>query len=256
MPSRRAFLPHKGKETPPMRLEEKHKEFVVQGYARFMKRSEIVEAFIEEFNDEIYQLCIADTTPKKKRALQDELDAYIEEHGLPITKTDVQTYVTILSKEMRDSLEFGTGEMELREEIRAKRDQAKAQLSARFRRLDITHAQFPEKYRALFNETREQYLATYRSAHLSIPENVILELETLYGLTKELAFEQRDLKHITQATQILKTIAACNAVNEQREPIDITPQDEKALEDTQKTLAAQVKKETRQLAKHTKDANA
>ena len=36
-----------------MRLQEKHKEYAVKCYARFMTRSEVVEAFIEEFADDL-----------------------------------------------------------------------------------------------------------------------------------------------------------------------------------------------------------
>lgn len=235
-----------------MKLEEKHKEFVIQGYARFMKRSEIVEAFIEEFKEEIYQLCTPTISAPQKSSWDKDIkdvNQYIQMHGFPASRDEAEEYAHALAQNMSDRVA-------LEKAITVAQKAAKEKLSARFRRLNITHPQFPEKYRALFNETREQYLANYRSASLSIPENVILELETLYELTKELAFEQRDLKHIAQATQILKTIAACNAVNAQRAPIDLTPQDVKALKDTQNTLAAQVKKETRQLAKHTEDKNA
>ena len=36
-----------------MKLDEKHKEFSVKCYARFMTRTEVVEAFIEEFADDL-----------------------------------------------------------------------------------------------------------------------------------------------------------------------------------------------------------
>ncbi len=132
----------------------------------------------------------------------------------------------------------------------------KGKCANNFCRLNITHPQFPRKYRTLFNEAREQYLASYRSASLSLPENLILELEFLYRLTKELVIEKRDLKYITQAAQILKTIAACNAVNQQEEPLNITPQEVNALEDTQKTLTDQLREDTRQLRKHTENKEA
>ena len=73
------------------------------------------------------------------------------------------------------------------------------------------------------------------------------ELEALYGLTRELAYEQREAKYITIALQILKTIVAYNAVNAQEEVVEITPEDAKQLTTTAKTLAGQVKKESQQL---------
>ena len=224
-----------------MRLQEKHKEFVVQGYACFMSRTEIVDAFMEEFNDEIYQLCTDDIPSKEK--YNTTLDEHLKKYGIPATAAEVTEREFVHANDPFNSFDF-------KRELRAAHNNAKEKLSARFRRLNITHPQFPEKYRTLFYQTREEYLANYRTASLSIPENVILELETLYKLTKELAFEKRDLKYITQATQILKTIAACNALNEQPNIQDVTPQDVRALQNTQKKLTHQFKKETRQLAKH------
>lgn len=229
-----------------MRLQEKHKEFVVRGYACFMARTEIVDAFMEEFNDEIYQLCTDDTPSEEKYSTT--IDKHLKKYGIPATAAEVTERELVHANEPFNSFGF-------KRELRAARNNAKEKLSARFRRLNITHPQFPEKYRALFHQTREEYLANYRTAPLSIPENVILELETLYKLTKELAFEKRDLKSITQATQILKTIAACNALNEQPNIQDVTPQDVKALQDTEKNLTHQLKKETRQLAKHAAPSN-
>lgn len=224
-----------------MRLQEKHKEFVVRGYACFMARTEIVDAFMEEFNDEIYQLCTDDTPSEGK--YDTTVDEHLKKYGIPATAAEMTERELVHANESFNSFGF-------KQELRAARNNAKEKLSARFRRLNITHPQFPEKYRALFHQTREEYLANYRTAPLSIPENVILELEILYKLTKELAFEKRDLKSITQAAQILKTIAACNALNEQPNIQDVTPQDIKALQDTEKNLTHQLKKETRQLAKH------
>ena len=224
-----------------MRLQEKHKEFVVRGYACFMSRTEIVDAFMEEFSDEIYQLCTDDPTSAGK--CNTTIDKHLKEYGIPATAAEMTERGLVHATDLSNRLDFN-------QELRAAHNNAKEKLSARFRRLNITHPQFPEKYRTLFHQTREEYLANYRAAPLSIPENVILELETLYKLTKELAFEKRDLKSITQATQILKIIAACNALNEQPNIQDVTPQDVKALQDTEKDLTHQLKKETRQLAKH------
>lgn len=122
-------------------------------------------------------------------------------------------------------------------------------LTAAFRWLNITHSQFPEKYRALFQEEREKFLADYRDTALHLPDNVIRELEALYGLTRELAFEKRDPKHITLGLQILKTIAACNALNAQAEVVELPPDEVKQLSTTSKKLSDQVQKESRRLAK-------
>ena len=126
--------------------------------------------------------------------------------------------------------------------------QQRIRLPSVFRRLNITHSQFPEKYRRLFYQEREKYLANYRGTSLHLHDNVTRELEALYGLTRQLAHEQREAKYITLAFQILKSIVACNAVNAQQEVVEITPEEAKQLTATAKTLAGQVKKESKRLA--------
>ena len=175
-----------------MKLAEKHKQFVVRRFARFMKVKDIVDEFVEEFEDDL------------------------------------------------------ENSYEIFDEFLLKHEQS-VRLAALFRRLNIKHSQFPEKYRSLFNEEREKFLADYRDTLLHIPDSVTHELEALYGLTRELAFEQRDAKYITLALQILKTIVACNAVNAQQEVVEITPDDAKQLTATAKTLTGQVKKESQRL---------
>ena len=173
-----------------MKLAEKHKQFVVKRFARFMKVPDIVEEFMEDFEDELYGIFDESTSNMQQRV----------------------------------------------------------RLSTLLRRLNITHSQFPEKYRDLFNEERENFLADYRDTSLHIPDNVTRELEALYGLTRELAYEQREAKYITIALQILKTIVACNAVNAQEEVVEITPEAAKQLTTTAKTLTGEVKKESQRLA--------
>ena len=94
----------------------------------------------------------------------------------------------------------------------------------------------------------KKFLADYRDTTLHIPDNVIRELEALYGLTRQLAFEERETKYISLALQILKTIAACNAANVHEDVVEITPEDVKQLTTTAKTLTGQVKKESQRLA--------
>ncbi len=173
-----------------MKLAEKHKQFAVRRIARFMKVQDIVKEFMEEFEDDLYEIFSDFSAPHEQRV----------------------------------------------------------RLSSLFRRLNIKHSQFPEKYRSLFNEEREKFLADYRDTSLHIPDNVTRELEALYGLTRELAYEQREAKYITLALQILKTIVTCNAVNAQEEVVEITPEAAKQLTTTAKTLTGQVNKESKRLA--------
>ena len=223
-----------------MKLQEKHKQYVVQSYAQFMKATEIADAFMIEFRHELHNICAIEEN------YEDLNVEYFEKYGFPLTEAEIKEYAK--RNGLRDSAFFVIDFEKIHRAVREK-------LLAAFRRLNITHSQFPEKYRELFEKTREQYFQSYRSNDLAIQENIVDELSTLYQLTKEIAFETRDLKSIAQATQILKTIATCNAINDQQQTIDITPQDTKALQSTTKALTEQLKDETKQLAKHTEKQN-
>lgn len=247
-----------------MKLQEEHKEFVVKGYACFMKPSEILENFMIVFAPHIAEAFLEDHADQLEKEAVEEIlrkkEHFTEDHGMEGYRSDIyqfDLYKIITTKKgvQQKRRVFVNWEMIIAQ-INRYNKILRGKCANNFRRLNITHPQFPEKYRTLFNEAREQYLASYRTARLSLPENLILELEFLYGLIKELAIEKRDLKYITQAAQILKTIAACNAVNQQEQPVDITPQEVNALQETQKTLTDQLRKETRQLRKHTENTDA
>ena len=244
-----------------MKLEEKHKEFAVKGYACFMKPSEILENFMIVFASDIAEAFLEDRADKLGKEVVEEIlrkkehfteDHYMEDHHPNIYQYDLYKIITT-KKGIQQRRQVFVDWKIIIKQINHYNKMLRGKFANNLRRLNITHPQFPQKYRTLFNEARAQYLASYRSASLSLPENLILELEFLYGLTKELVIEKRDLKYIIQAAQILKTIAACNAANQQEKPLDITPQEVNALQDTQKTLTDQLRKETRQLRKHTEN---
>jgi len=247
-----------------MKLQEEHKEFVVKGYACFMKPSVILENFMIVFAPNIAEAFLEERTDELQKEVIEEIlrkkEHFTEKHYLNgihpnIYQRDLYKIITTKKGIQQRRPVFVSWEIIIAR-INRYNEMLRGKCANNFRRLNITHPQFPQKYRTLFNQARQEYLASYRTASLSLPENLILELEFLYGLTKELAIEERDLKYITQATQILKTIAACNAVNQQEQPLDITPQEVNALQATQKTLTDQLKKETRQLRKHAENKDA
>ena len=135
--------------------------------------------------------------------------------------------------------------------MRKHREKVKRNLSNQLRRLNITHPQFPNKYRSLFEASGGQYFNDYRAENLGVAENVLTELETLHGYVKHRIFAEKDpkaaMKYLNLSHQILKTIVAHNAVNGSQEVVDITPQNTKALEDTQKVIEEQLNEIERQL---------
>ena len=235
-----------------MKLKEKHKEFVVKSFACFMKLTDIVKAFIEEFEDELPPLGIPETL---------NIDEIMEE---PLNDSELRSKSEFIAMYLKENLkafdeEYGNdADKKLNESALAAFDarrantyidnynryfnqkrgeherQLRQELFNQCRRLDINHRQFPEKYRDLFNQTRDEFCANYRITDLSIPANIARELETLYGYQKQNVFQAEDseeaTKHVTLAHQILKTLVACNAINAEQDVVDITPQDPKALE--------------------------
>ena len=236
-----------------MKLTEKHKQFVVKSYACFMKLTDIVEAFTEEFEDELPPLEIPevpnideiiaqplDDSELRGRSefianyVRKNLKAFDEEYG---KDTDDKLNESALAafNTQRAERYIKNYKMYFMQERVNHEKQLRQNLFNQFRRLDITHRQFPEKYRDLFNQTREEFCANYRTSNLMTPANIAQELETLYGYQKQRIFQAADpeeaTKHLALAHQILKTLIACNAFNTEQNVLNITPQNPKALEE-------------------------
>ncbi|MDE0018227.1 MAG: hypothetical protein OXU51_18745 [Candidatus Poribacteria bacterium] len=236
-----------------MKLKEKHKQFVVKSFASFMKLTDIVDAFIEEFEDELPPLGIPDI-PSIDQIMAEPLDdselrsrsefiamyvkknlkAFDEKYG---KDTDEKLNASALAafNERRADRYIKNYQLYFNQERAAYEKQLRQDLFNQFRRLDINHRQFPEKYRDLFNQTREQYCASYRVPDLTNPESLARELETLYGYQKQRLFQVENqteiTKHIGLAHQILKTLVACNALNAEQDIVNITPENPKPLEE-------------------------
>ena len=212
-----------------MKLEEKHKEFVVKCFARFMTLTEIVDAFLEEFEDDLPSPDMSDIPTLDQwmaDLLIDEIEqeeklrfinAFIERNQEEYKEEYGDEADEKLNQEALEEYDFDCEMAHIgycnkrREETLAKHEkQFQENLFNRFRRLDIDHRQFPDKYKALFHNTRDEFCANYRIPDLNVPENVVRELETLYGFQKQRIFQHRNSKdvmqHITLAHQILKTI--------------------------------------------------
>ncbi len=236
-----------------MKLKEKHKQFVVKSFACFMKLTDIVDAFTEEFEDELPTPQIPEMINIDEflsQPLDDEwlhtraqfIARYIKEHA----KAFEAEYGKDTDKKLNESAlaafnegiksEYMANHRRQLNKARADHEkQLRQNLFNQFRRLDINHRQFPEKYRDLFNQTRDEFCANYRTLKLTTSASIAQELETLYGYQKQRIFQAEDseeaTKHVALAHQILKTLVACNAINVEQDVVNITPQDPKALEE-------------------------
>lgn len=182
-----------------MKLQEKHKIFVIRSYARFMKLPEIIDVFIDEFADNIEELC---DTPYITEA------DYIEQSLAEAKKEG--------SDEDYDNL-IAHAEDIYSHEVEDDNDSIHRKLGARFRRLNITHQQFPQKYRDIFTQLRKEYYQELRTKSLDNPYNTIEELEKLYLKSKKSIIDEDNLKQIPIAHQLLKSIISARNVLRQIE---------------------------------------
>lgn len=241
-----------------MKLEEKHKEFVVKCFARFMTLTQIVDAFMEEFKDDLPLADLSGLPTIEKMIEEDHgeeesqiklefIDDFIEEHREIFEEKYGDKADEMLNEQALKDYDFEylqhytNSRDKLRNQIlTAHKELLRENLFNRFRRLDINHGQFPDKYKALFKDTRDEFGKNYRIPNLSVMENVVRELETLYGYEKQRIFQQNNskdvTKHVALAHQILKTIIACNALDAKQEVVDVTPQDAKALKEAQESV--------------------
>ena len=242
-----------------MKLEEKHKEFVVKCFARFMTLTNIVDAFMEEFENDLPPADLSGI-PSVEELMEEEEGKEEAQIKLEFINDFIEGHKEIFEERYGDKADKMLNEQALKDydfecvhyytdsrnklrnqTLTTHKEQLRENLFNRFRRLDIDHRQFPDKYKVLFHKTRDEFCTNYRIPDLDVPENVVRELETLYGFQKQRIFGQsgsRDvMQHVTLAHQILKTIIACNTINTGHETIDVTPQDvKKALKKTQKAL--------------------
>ncbi len=149
-----------------MKLQDKHREFAVKCYAKFMNTNATIDAFKEEFKDDI---------PKPAPLQQQQ---------------DINQYHQEVKQHQRD---------------------IKNQLYYQLRRYDITHNEFPKKYRELFHQIRKEYLTCYLLEQLQDEDTITNELETIYGFIKQRLFQninsERTTENVKLAHSLLKTIA-------------------------------------------------
>ena len=251
-----------------MKFEEKHKQFAVKCFAKFMTRTEVTDAFLEEFADDLPQPPPMQQLPKLHQNQEqqnndqctedqfnkeeyfavsfDELkekyvhlygnEAYIKyNQDLPKLQEQVEIEYAQLIEQDYDKLHTQYLKEYQNQVDKHERD-IRIEISNQLRRFNITHPKFSQKYRELFNQTRNEYFARYRNESLKNDDNVTIELETLYGYIKQQIFEVSDEKDATTnvrlAHNILKTIATHNLIKQNEKIENVKPQDLKALTDT------------------------
>ena len=238
-----------------MNFEDKHKEFAVKCFAQYMKRADVVKAFMEEFLYDIAVACTKAYTEKVPIKAVEDLMKEIIIDVINNSTYDMLERISMLQSELETLIEMAQeGQnnvtqrhitehqqlINLTEHVQTYTKEQKNSLSTRLRRLDITHNQFPAKYRELFTKTRNEYFEYYRGDKSNVDDKIVMELETLYGYVKDTVFHEQNptdlIKHLNLAHNILKTIATYNAINEKQQVIDVIPNTTEQITDTQKAI--------------------
>ena len=228
-----------------MNLQEHHREFAVKCFAEYMQRSDVAHAFMQEFEHDLPKPPPPPEPPNFEEEIagveyqfsreeyiknnMDEISSrYFKMYGIDAhikRKKEEANYIEKFKLEFDKEWQKERKKMyqEHLSEYQLILDnhymQIHKELSNQLRRLNITHTQFPEKYRKLFNESRDAFLKGKRDnnmtdAGLTQDDNIQQELETIYGHVKNLVFSEKEpkevLKHVNTAHGILKTISSYN----------------------------------------------
>ena len=194
-----------------MRLKAHHKEFVVECYAKFMKRADIVETFVEMFPDYIEELC-SEHFRTRDEHIQKMLESNEQKHH---TK---QKRIELFHEEYDGYI--GPIIVHL-----------KRKLSTQIRRFHIDHPQFPKQYIDLFHNARQEHLNKNTEISLHDMQSSLSELEDLYNNVKRMIYVENQISILPLAHNILRTIIACQLTDETQNILDITPKDIKKVED-------------------------
>ena len=193
-----------------MRLEAHHKEFVVECYAKFMTRADIVETFVEMFPDYIEELCV-----QRYRTRDDYIQSTLESNHK--SRFSKEERIEIFNEEYDSHIEPIIVHL-------------KRKLSTQIRRFHIDHPQFPKKYIDLFNNARQEHLNKNTGIGLHDMHSSLSELEDLYNNVKRMIYVENQISILPLAHNILRTIIACQLTDEPQDILDITPKQSKMIE--------------------------
>ena len=221
-----------------MKMNDEHKEFAVKCHAKYMKTTEVAEAFMGHFEEDLpppppppdFENITTDEEYEKQRKefvdrnLQKSRQLYQDEYGSDAEEKfhqDSPELARLLSDEYDQTLKQNFIENK-RDNLSKQYNDAvelhylklRTELIYQLSRLNITNSRFPEKYRELFNKTREEFYKSHSNDELQEIEKIREELQTIYGYVKDLLFMQRSPKdviiHVNAALSLLKTIASFN----------------------------------------------
>ena len=186
-----------------MQMQDKHKEFAVKCFAKYMQLNEVTDAFIQQFQHDLPQPPEPPEAPNFAKDItgidcqfnQDEYIAknlgiveqrYIKTYGNQAQKKLEEDHQRLIEDLKKDFKQQWTNDREKeydrqlnlhRIELKDHGRKLKSELSNQLRRFNITHTQFPEKYRQLFEQTRAEFFQIQHNDNLPNNEDIRVELE-------------------------------------------------------------------------------
>ena len=223
-----------------MQFQDKHKTFAVKSFAKLMTRAEVVNAFIQEFPDDLPKPSIQKPEyPKTTQSFGKDLNeteqqAEKQEYMNDKYNQHYRSYQTLYGDEAKAKFDQDSQKIvaqietdyqdrtkrlldgihsknlaEYQEQLDQHQQKLKTELSNQLRFYNVTHPRFPLKYQELFNQTTREYLSKLRHAG---NETVAQELQTLYAYVKRRILQGENPDKLTSdiklAHTLLKTIAA------------------------------------------------
>ena len=226
-----------------MKFQDKHKQFAVKSFAKLMTNAEVVDAFIQEFPDDLPKPSIQKPEYPKTTIL----------YGEHLTETEQQldkqkymndkynehykSYQSLYGDEAKEKFDQAAQkivaeiEIDYRDKTKKELDRIhsnniaayqqqldqhqqklRTELSNQLRFYNITHTRFPIKYQQLFNQTTREYLSKLLTDNnTDSDKNVAHELRTLYAYVKRRILQGENPSELNQniklAHTLLKTIA-------------------------------------------------
>ena len=225
-----------------------------------MKTNDVVQALIEEFAHELPQ----PPPPPKLLDYEKEIegidyqynrDEYVAKQMVVMEQRYIKTYGNKAQVKLEQDYQRLIEDLEKDFDLDWREDREKlindqlhkyvleerdfykklsSELSNQLRRLNITHTQFPDKYRKLFNETRAEFFKCQYNENLLNNQNILNELETIYAYVKNLIFQEEipaeAIKQVNMAHNLLKTIASQKQNDAQKQETNIDTQKSKNTE--------------------------
>ena len=227
-----------------MIFKQHHKEFAIKAFAQFMTCKQVVEAFIQDFpndlpkppkpqqvqitqemreeynkerDDHIDNFLHTKVYNEYKEEFGEKADEQFEEDSPKLREQLIESYEQKFPLDTKSLQAESNAEYEW--QLKDYHKQLKIDLSNQLRRFNITHPTFPKKYRGLFDRYRQEYYQNFYLNETNKTADILnKELTTLYGLAKEKAFLKQDSKNFTRhldiAHSLLKTIVAYNTITQ------------------------------------------